>query len=76
MPDRSKVGWDDWLPACDETTNATDAVQWDCLGKKAIQAYLMTSFLEDGILDTLTPTNIAPHRGPYNLPGTLPQVLC
>ncbi|CAJ1358687.1 unnamed protein product [Effrenium voratum] len=41
------VGWDDWLPACDETTNATDAVQWDCLGKKAIQAYLMTSFLEE-----------------------------
>ena len=40
------LGWRDWVSDCQETAAAIE-VNLDCLGKRAIQAYLMTAFLEE-----------------------------
>ncbi|CAK9091403.1 Protease PrsW (Protease responsible for activating sigma-W) [Durusdinium trenchii] len=42
------VGWQDWVANCNEAI-AEDgaAINAECLGKRAIQAYLMTAFLEE-----------------------------
>lgn len=43
------VGWQDWVSNCDVDVSTVDLSQIDteCLGKRAIQAYLMTAFLEE-----------------------------
>lgn len=43
------LGWRDWVSDCEEVSEASLAseVEVDCLGKRAIQAYLMTAFLEE-----------------------------
>lgn len=43
------VGWQDWVSNCDVDVSAVDLSQihTECLGKRAIQAYLMTAFLEE-----------------------------
>ena len=40
------LGWQDWVSNCQDTS-AAEEVNVDCLGKRAIQAYLMTAFLEE-----------------------------
>ena len=43
------LGWRDWVSDCEEVSEASlgSEVEVDCLGKRAIQAYLMTAFLEE-----------------------------
>ena len=42
------LGWQDWVSNCQEVSSAEEnVVNADCLGKRALQAYLMTAFLEE-----------------------------
>lgn len=41
------VGWQDWVSTCTTDVAMDTEMNAECLGKKAIQAYLMTAFLEE-----------------------------